>query len=198
MLSFIIGKIEEKQPNEVIINVNGLGFSVNIPVSTYERLPPKGTEVKLYIVEVQAPYSLGISLYGFLTPEERELFSYFRNELKGVAGKRALDYVDKAYRSISIFKDAIMNKKPKVLTSLLGFHRKTADRIISALTDKFKSIEKKEITAVPEDVYVTALNALVSMGFKTSQAKSALEQALLNISGDVTIEQLIKIALKYV
>jgi Holliday junction DNA helicase RuvA len=194
MLSFLKGTIEEKRAEEVVLNVNGIGFSICITPSTYERLPEKG-EVKLYIVETQAPFSGGITLYGFLTEEERDLFCFFREEMKGVAGKRALDYVEKAARSLISFKNAISKKSPELLTSMFGFRKKTAEKIILSLHEKLKIQEVKKIS---DELYSTALGALRSLGFKESQAKAALEEAISSLPPDTPIEILIKTALKHI
>lgn len=194
MISFLKGFIEEKNLNQIVLNVNGIGYEINIPLSTYQKLPSIDSEIKLYIIELQPLYGSTSTLYGFLTKEEKDLFCFFKDELKNVKGRKALDYVDKVMKSLPIFQESIINKNTKALTTIFGFKKKTAEKIIAAISDKINKIKPEKMTQ--PSIYQDALEALKSLGYKHYQAKNVLDELFPKIPPETKLEDLIKLALK--
>ena len=95
--------------------------------ATAAALPEPGRSVLLHIAESVAMYGGGVTLYGFLTPSDKAMFLTFRDCVPGTGAKKALEYLDKASKSLPDFRRAVLDKDAKVLTGVFGFTRKTAD-----------------------------------------------------------------------
>lgn len=200
MIAFLEGIIEEKTIESVIIAVNGIGYEVNISASTYEKLPATGKLAKLYIYETQGIYGGGITLYGFINLDEKEIFLVFKDGLKNTGSKKALDYMDKATKSLPDFQRAVTQKDTKLLTSIFGFRKPTAEKIVALLNDKLSKVDikgKGKWTKTDGSVSEDAIQALVSLGYKEAQARHAVEECLSEMDSTAKINDIIKLALKY-
>ncbi|MEW6041102.1 MAG: Holliday junction branch migration protein RuvA [Elusimicrobiota bacterium] len=203
LIATLEGIIEHKYDEYIIINVAGVGYEVSVSPSTLNRLPPESRNTKLYVVETSGIYGGGTNLYGFLNAEEKEIFLTFKDGLKNTGAKKALDYLDKAVKSLPDFRRAVIEKNIKVLTSIFGFHSKTAEKIMVLLQDKLSSIsvvgeEKWAMSSAVSDFSSDAVSALISLGYSQTQAKHAVEEALSQFEGSQpTTETLIKVALKH-
>jgi len=188
MITYIEGKLVEKTPTKLIIDVNGVGFAVNIPLSTYERIGSVGDSIKistyLYVREDV------LELYGFASEEERELFLKLIS-VPGVGPKLAQGVLSGI--SIQEFKRSVLNDDYLALTSVSGIGRKTAQRLVVDLKDK---LEAEPITTTREGTAKEAILALVSLGYKRSTAKNAVEKVLREERGSLSVEELIKKALR--
>ena len=89
----------------------------------------------MHVAESVAMYGGGVTLYGFLTPSDKEMFLTLRDCVPGTGAKKALEYLDKASKSLPDFRRAVLEKDAKVLTGVFGFTRKTAERLIDALKE---------------------------------------------------------------
>jgi Holliday junction DNA helicase RuvA len=136
MIYSITGIVELKEINRAVINAGGIGYEIAIPACVFESLPLIGQEVKLLTVESVAMYGGGTTLYGFLTSEQRQLFTCIREFVPGTGAKKALDYMDKASKSLPDFRRAVLEQDPRQLVGIFGFSKKTAEKIIAALKDK--------------------------------------------------------------
>ncbi|MDI6786243.1 MAG: Holliday junction branch migration protein RuvA [bacterium] len=194
MIDSVRGNLVEKLPTSVVIDNGGIGYKIQIPLSTYHKLPDKFKEIALYTHLVVKEDSL--NLYGFATCEERELFLSLKST-SGIGPKSALSILSQI-SSLENFKMAIGKGEVQVLTSFSGIGKKTAQRIIIELQEKFKISEavdflKKEDKPLIDD----AIMALVSLGFKKNEAIIAIQKVRKHQPQLNDIEEIIKIALGY-
>src|SRR5579864_4742041 len=132
MISFLRGKLVEALPTQAIIEVNGLGYDVLIPLSSYDKLPQPGQEVKL-LTQLVVREDAHI-LYGFASAPERDLFRLLVNNVSGIGPKIALNVLSGI--SVTAFRGAVANGDTKALAQISGVGRKTAERIVVELKDK--------------------------------------------------------------
>jgi len=204
MIDYLNGILDSKSTDAVTVEAGGIGYKVFVPLSTYSKLPGSGGSVKLYIVEAAAGmYGGVISLYGFLTGEERDMYMLIKDEVPGTGAKKAMEYTDKISKSFADFKSAVMSKNASMLSDIFGFTKKTSDKLIAALKDKIASVtvsgpEKwRNISVDDENTVVAEASAgLVALGYKEAQARNAVSKAYEGNS-DITLEELIKKALKH-
>lgn len=195
MISFLSGRIAEKTPTSVVLDVSGVGYLCEIPVSSFKQLPAVGESVKLlthFHVTADAH-----KLFGFYTPEERELFTHLIS-VSGVGPKMALTLLSGA--TVAEIADWIRKGKTELLTRVPGIGPKTASRLIVELKDK---LEKMKITTVPagavrvESTFEEeAALALVTLGYGRLEAKRAIEKALSTNGHPKNVEELIRQALR--
>ncbi len=203
MIDYLNGTLESKEINSIVIDVNGIGYKVAVPVSTFEKLPTSGHSVKLYIVEAAAGmYGGVISLYGFITREERDMYLLIKDEVPGTGAKKAMEYTDKISKSFADFKTAVMTKNVSMLSSIFGFTKKTSEKLIASLKDKIASVSvlgKEKWTGVSADtdnaVIAEAVAGLIALGYRETQARNAVNKAYEN-NENATLEELIKSSLK--
>ncbi|MBN1622687.1 MAG: Holliday junction branch migration protein RuvA [Endomicrobiales bacterium] len=199
MITHLRGILSKKSINQVIVDVNGVGYEVIVPQSISEKLPALDREVKLFIVESVSMYGGGTTLYGFLSEEEKEVFQLLKDEIPGAGAKKSLDYYDKISKSLPDFRKAIMTRNVNLLTGIFGFTKKTAEKIISALKDKIINIQvadkEKWSKLISSGVQAEAIAGLVALGYKETQARGAVEQVLGKSNKNIRVEEVIKQAL---
>jgi holliday junction DNA helicase RuvA len=199
MIGSLRGIVLSKAPGQVLVDVQGIGYEVSVTLSAYDRLAPVGQEAQLYVVESMAMYGGGITLYGFLSLEEKEIYLLLR-EIPGTGSKKALDYLDKISKSAPDFRRAILEGEARALVSLFGFTKKTADKMIVALKDRMAGLRlagREKWTGVVQPTGVSeAIAALVSLGYRESEARDALERLSAQSKADAGTADLIKEALK--
>jgi Holliday junction DNA helicase RuvA len=200
MINHIRGTVEKKSLDSVILESGGLGYEILVSLSTAEKLPSPGREAKLYIVESTAMYSGGTTLYGFLSDEERDIYLLLKDNISGAGAKKSLDYFDKISKSLPDFKTAIVNRDMGLLTGVFGFSKKTAEKIVAGLKDKIAQIEvsgrEKWTSRQATSVQSQAVSALVSLGYKESQAMEAVEKVASSSKDGLKIQEIIGLALK--
>jgi Holliday junction DNA helicase RuvA len=203
MIDYLSGILDSKSTNGIIIDMNGIGYEILIPIFVSYKLPKIGSLIKVYIVEsITGMYSGITSLYGFLTKEEKELYLLIKNEVPGTGAKKAIDYIDKISKSFIDFKIAIISKNPSILIDLFGFTKKTADKLIAALEDKIVVVnnisDKENInTKTIENIMILeAVESLIVLGYKEQQAKIAVNK-VYEYNENITLECLIKKSLQY-
>jgi Holliday junction DNA helicase RuvA len=199
MFDFLRGKLEDKETDRIVVEAQGVGYKISIPLSTYEKLPPPGTEVKIYTWMSASMYGKGSALYGFLSPEEREVFLILRSISK-IGAKGALEILSKISRSFPDFRKAVIMRDMQVLTRIFALTKKTAERLILGLRDKIEVLSfagKERFAARNEQEIADAISGLVSLGYKVSQAKEAVDSVCEAMDKDARAEQIIKQALKY-
>ncbi len=199
MIVFIKGKIAESTPLQVVIDVQGIGYAVNIPLTTTDTLPPRGNEVLLYTHAVYKEDSQ--SLYGFKHREERDFFQLIIEKVSGIGPKTALGIMSQL--SLPILKDAIARGDVTLISQCPGIGKKTAERLTLELRDKifpsaihstipFQANTTQHATNIHED----AVAALVKLGLNPSTADKSVRKALSNFKeSPPSIEELIKKAL---
>jgi len=199
MFDFLRGKLEDKETERVVVEAQGVGYKISIPLSTYEKLPPEGSEVKIYTWMSASMYGQGSALYGFLTPEEREVFLILRSISK-IGAKGALEILSKISKSFPDFRKAVIVKDVQALTGIFGLTKKTAEKLIIGIKDKIEvlSFAGRERFAIRNEQEIAdAISGLVALGYRVSQAKEAVNSVCETIDKDARAEEIIKQALRY-
>lgn len=178
----------ERTPTFVILDVGGVGYGLFIPLKVFYRLPPNGAEVELYVYTFL--HREGISLYGFLDPEARDLFGLLLT-VKGVGPKVALTLL--SGMEVEEIEEALLKKDKERLGRVPGIGKRIAERMIFELSQKLPFKVKEAVKVAP--AFQDALAALVRLGYPKGEAKSALERASERVGTD-SLEELLKEALK--
>jgi Holliday junction DNA helicase RuvA len=201
MITSIQGTLAEAAPLVVVVEVNGLGYEVNVPVTTAERLPARGGTVKLHTWVVYREDAQ--TLYGFASAAERDFFRLLVEKVTGVGPKVALSIMSRL--SLPMLQSAIAGGDVATLAKCPGIGRKTAERLIIELKGQFApavemppsagslpgSSPGQEITYHQRD----AVMALIALGYKAAEADKSVRQAWIALGPDATTEELIKKAL---
>ncbi len=194
MYDYISGKISELNPAFVVIDNNGLGYMINISLTTYNEVSKKSRDeiVKLYVYE--AIREDAHVLFGFAAKHERELFTLLIS-VSGVGPNTARMILSSL--SPSDLEQCIASGNVSQLKSVKGIGGKTAQRILVDLKDKIKvaSDTLLDSDSAPSVVFDEALAALVMLGFTQQMSQKALKK-LLKDNPDITVEEAIKKALK--
>ncbi len=198
MISPITGILKTKSPTEILVEVNGIGYTISIPLSTYEKLAAPGTTVSLrthFYVREDA-----MLLYGFYTEEERRLFRLLIS-VSGIGPKIAQSTL--SGMNVEELKSHIIGGNVNALTAIPGVGRKTAERLIVELRDKVgKSANEQEFVSfsgtADSAMRFEALQALTSLGYNQQIAEKAIRTVLKEAgSSAISLEQLIKLALRH-
>ncbi|MEY4762164.1 MAG: hypothetical protein RLZZ200_2020 [Pseudomonadota bacterium] len=190
MIGSLTGVLAEKAPPRLLVDVGGVGFDVEAPMSTFYTLPATGQRVRLLIHHVVREDAQ--LLYGFASEAERTVF---RDLLKvsGVGPRIALAILSGV--SIEVFSQLVQGQDAAALTRIPGVGRKTAERLLVEMKDKLKApaVLPDMIDVVPGSPQSEALNALLALGYKPTEATR-----LLKLAGDDTqsTEELIRRALQ--
>lgn len=199
MIGSLRGTVLSKRPGELLLEVQGIGYELNVALSSFERLPEEGHETGVFVSESMGMYGGGITLYGFLSLEEKEIFLLLR-EIPGTGAKKAMDYLDKISKSAPDFRRAIIDGDSRALVSLFGFTKKTADKMLAALKDKVAGLRvsgtEKWSTAIPTPGAGEAIAALVSLGYRETEARQAVERLPTGADGQRPTAELVREALK--
>jgi len=191
MIAHLIGKLIYKSPDHSIVDVNGIGYKIFTPLSTYYVLPKTGESVTLHIHTRVREDEL--KLFGFLTEEEQTIFEKLIT-INKVGPKLALGIL--SGMSPENLLTAIMSNDAARLSSIPGVGKKTAERLTLEMKDKLSDLtfvmEHQQETEVPEGPYEDALSALVNLGYKKPQAEKSLKSAYNKIGKDGSLEDLIK------
>jgi len=197
MISFLRGTVVELLPMRLIIEAAGVGYDVHIPLSTYDKLPQPGNEAKILthlVVREDAHI-----LYGFATPEERDLFLLLVNNVSGVGPKLALAVLNGI--TPVIFRGVVVAGDIASLSKIKGVGKKTAERIIVELRDKVGVSAAWEAASArqgltPDEQHVNdAVLALISLGYKQAEAHKTV-RTVRDARPGATLEELVKEALK--
>lgn len=191
MIGSLAGTLSDKEPPRLLIDVHGVGYEVDVPMSTYLALPPVGSNVRLRIHHViREDASL---LFGFITEMERSLFRALL-KVNGVGPKVALAILSGV--SAEAFSAAIATEDVATLTRIPGVGRKTAERLVVEMRDHFKDAAVlpggAAIVLAPRE---EALHALLALGYKQPEAQRMLDKITRE---DATTEDLIRAALQAV
>ena len=188
MFDYISGKIAAKQPAGIVIDVGGIGFTVHIPVSTYNAVGRVNDPVKL-LTALQVREDAW-TLYGFATEEERSLFNLLIT-VSGVGPKSGIAAL--SGMSAQQIRRAIASGDVDKLTLIPGIGKKTAQRVALELKDKVKALpgESTEMLSIGEET-MEALLALEKLGYNRAQAERAVFKVVKSDSTDSTDEVLRK------
>jgi Holliday junction DNA helicase RuvA len=198
MISFLHGKLVEALPTQVIVDVNGVGYEVLIPLSSFDKLPQPGNEVKLLtqlIVREDAHI-----LYGFASGAERELFRMLINNVSGIGPKTALNIL--SGMNAVTFRGAVASGDVKSLSQISGVGKKTAERIVVELRDKVGAAGAWEASSAARSLSDSdqkvndAVLALMALGFKQPEAHESIRAAQAVLGEQASVEQLVRASLK--
>jgi Holliday junction DNA helicase RuvA len=198
MITFLEGKLIEALPTQVVIEVNGVGYEVLIPLSSFDKLPQPGQAFKILthlVIREDAHV-----LYGFMSNSERELFRLLINTVSGIGPKIALNVLSGI--SVTAFRGAVANQDIKVLSQISGVGKKTAERIVVELKDKVGAAGAWEALSAqralsPEDQKLNdAVLALMALGFKQSEAHESARKAQAGLGEQATVEDIVRACLR--
>ncbi len=198
MISFLHGRLVDALPTQVTVDVQGIGYEVLIPLSSYDKLPPPGQEVKLLThLSVREDAH---TLYGFMTAGERELFRLLINTVSGIGPKIALNVL--SGMNPVAFRGAVARGDVKALSQISGVGKKTAERIVVELKDKIGAAGAWEAASAlralsPADQKINdAVLALMALGFKQVDAHDSVRAAVALLGPRATVEDLVRACLK--
>lgn len=199
MIAYLKGEVLEVKEDGVILLCGGIGYEVTLAHSSALELTA-GTQAALYIAESISPYD-GTMLYGFLNKEDKALWLLFKTAIPNTGPKKALEFLNKALRSVADFHNAILKRDPKILTGIFGFTSKTAEKLINSLKDKMDAVTvqgESKIKVMDEAPYMGGvLEALSALGYSAAESRRAMEKLYAEgINPNDKIENIIKEALR--
>jgi Holliday junction DNA helicase RuvA len=195
MITFLEGQLYSKQPARIVMNVGGVGYEIFIPLCTYDRLPPEGDSCRVLTHHHFTDSEQ--RLFGFFSEEERNMFTRLLT-ISGIGPKLAISALSGL--PVRELKTALINGDVKRISSISGIGKKTAERIIIELRDKFTKGEQLDAFAGGEgelgDARVRdAVLALGALGYKSIDAQKMIQAALPKLKEKDTVEDLIRLAL---
>lgn len=201
MIATLRGTLLEKNADGVVIEVANVGYAVHVNPSAQAQMPPLGEEVLLHVVESVAMYGGGVTLYGFLRGEEKQIFNVLKDRVPGTGAKKALEFLEKASRSLPDFRRAVLEGDGRALVSLFGFTPRTAQKIIAALEGKLDAVPvaRGRAPAVSPETSALedAIQALVSLGYREGTARQAAVDALNAAGKTASSHEIIRTALRH-
>lgn len=198
MITFLHGKLVDALPTQVTVDVNGVGYEVLIPLSSFDKLPAPGNEIKL-LTHLQVREDAHV-LYGFMSSTERELFRLLINHVSGIGPKIALNILSGI--NATAFRGAVANGDVKALSSISGVGKKTAERIVVELKDKIGQAGALEASSAgralsdSDQKINDAVLALMALGFKQPEAHESVRAAQAVLGPQAGVEDLVRASLK--
>jgi Holliday junction DNA helicase RuvA len=186
MIGRLTGLLADKSPPQVLIDVNGIGYEVDVPMSSFYNLPALGERVTLlthFIVREDAQI-----LFGFLTHDERQTFRLLI-KITGVGPRMALSLLSGL--SVAELAQAVARQETGRLVKVPGIGKKTAERLLLELKGKLADAISAP-TTVASDAQADILQALIALGYSDREAATALK----SLPTDVSVSDGIKLALK--
>ncbi|MBA4391976.1 MAG: Holliday junction branch migration protein RuvA [Desulfobacca sp.] len=196
MIAFLEGRLLSKSPEWIIVSVQGIGYQVAVPLSSFYDLPDIEQMVQLHIyTHVRED---AIQLFGFLTFQEKEIFLLLLG-VSGIGPKVALNILSGI--SSQELHQALLGEDSPRIQRIPGVGKKTAERIVLELKDKIKKLGPEAfpslVREVPEETYwEDALSALVNLGYPRAMAEKTLGQIQNETEGSISLEDLLRRALK--
>jgi len=198
MISFLEGKLVESLPTRVTVDVNGVGYEVLIPLSSFDKLPSTGNSVKL-LTHLAVREDAHV-LYGFMTSSEREMFRLLINTVSGIGPKIALNVL--SGMNVTALRGAVANGDVKALSQISGVGKKTAERIVVELKDKigapgaWEAASAQRALSASDQKVNDAVLALIALGFKQVEAHESIRGALSLLGEKATVEDIVRACLK--
>jgi Holliday junction DNA helicase RuvA len=190
MIGFLEGELLDKTPGQVLVKVGGVGYRVYIPLSTFYALPEPPAKVSLQIhTRLQDD---ALQLYGFNTPEEKELFLRLLG-IPRIGARMALNILSGI--NPEEFEEALALGDMKRLAGIPGIGKKSAARIILELKDRPPPFSRRRPAAPSEGLFQDAFSVLLNLGYPKNVAEKALESA--RGQGADTLETLLRQSLKW-
>ena len=187
MIGRLTGQLIEKRPPRIVVEVQGVGYEVDVPMSTFFQLPATGSAITLHthlIVREDAHL-----LFGFATDQERQVFRQLL-KISGVGARTALSVL--SGMSVSELYQAVLAHDGARLTKIPGIGKKTAERLLLELRDKLNAGIGTAAAGGDAGVRSDAMNALLALGYSDKEATHALEK----IAPQTPVQEAIRHALK--
>jgi Holliday junction DNA helicase RuvA len=202
MITSIQGLLTECTPLRAVVELNGFGYEVNIPVTTAEKLPAPGVQVKVHTLVIYREDAQ--TLYGFASPAERDFFRLMIETVSGMGPKLALTIMSRM--SLAVLEGAIRDGDVNSLSKCPGIGKKTAERLVVELRAKVGASAGLSPVAGPaggepgaapsgDTTLRDAILALTALGYKQADADAAVRRAQIALGAGATTEKLIKRAL---
>jgi Holliday junction DNA helicase RuvA len=192
MIATLTGRLKRKATDYLIVDVSGVGYQVQVPLSTFDNLADDGEEVSLLIHTHLREDSL--SLFGFLTQAEKDLFLLLLG-VSGIGPRLAMGILSS--QSVQDLSHAIQDSDESKLSTIPGIGKKTAARMVLELKDKIKLLAPSrapEPAAIDAGDVEDAVSALINLGYKKYLAEEALKKVRQG-RPVIAIEELIREAL---
>ena len=208
MYAYLKGTLEEVTEDNIVVEVNGIGYNVKVSTTTADLLPGLGNEIKIYTYTLVREDTF--SLYGFLTRDDLEIFKKLIT-VNGIGPKGGLAIL--SVMSADALRFAIMAGDAKSIAKAPGVGSKTAERVILDLRDKISLEDTLHVFGTENDSHSMttgtlpggaasdnamkkeAIEALVALGYSASDATAAVKK--VELTEDTTVESLLKLALKH-
>jgi Holliday junction DNA helicase RuvA len=193
MIASIKGILSYKSISHIIVDVQGIGYRIMVPLSTFYELPEIGQFVQLNI-HTHVREDL-INLFGFINPKEKEIFQLMVS-ISGIGPRLAINILSGI--SADDLTRAICAGNAGKLISVPGVGKKTAERMIVELKDRVVKISAVETVseALDEPIKKDAISALINLGYKSTMAQKAVDEAFEKCEEEITLELLLTESLK--
>lgn len=198
MFEYLTGKLTDTSLLKAVIEVNGIGYKIFIPISCYSKLPQVGKDVTLYISTVIREDSQ--KNYGFITRMERDLFENLI-DVSGIGPKTALALI--GHLDIADLQLAISQSNISLLSKVPGIGKKTAERLVIELKDKWGKLLGQNgdlslgaLSSGKKDAFSDAISALVNLGYSPLLAQKAVKTAISSSEEEPELSSLITSALR--
>jgi len=197
MISFLRGRVIDKQPNRVVVDVAGVGYDVHVPLSTFYEVGDEGADIALRVhLHVREDV---LQLYGFLTELERQLFERLIS-ISGIGPKLAIAVLSGMEPSDLV--TAVQRADVARLVGIPGIGRKTAERLVLELKDRLPQVGpalpagQQAPVSTGDRLRADLLSALQNLGYHRPQAEKAIDATLQNSAAAANFEQALRGALR--
>jgi Holliday junction DNA helicase RuvA len=195
MFEYFRGKLVSSTPTKAVIDIGGIGYAIQISLKTFQKLPQIGSEVFLYVAPIIREDEH--TLCGFLTIEEKNLFHQLTS-VSGVGPKTAVGIL--GHVDVTDFQLAVLQGNAALLSKIPGIGKKTAERLVMELKDKFQGIARTElnsnISLSNGSIVSDAISALINLGYHPLDAQKRVNKVHESLSGTATLSQLITHSLR--
>lgn len=192
MYESIQGVLKDKDPMKAVVETGGIGYRLSIPLNTYTRLPATGSPIFLYLSHVVREDAQ--TLYAFITKEERDLFELLIT-LSGIGPKTGATII--GHIEIGAFQRAIASADVRLLSKIPGIGKKTAERLVIEMRDKFGGKKGKGVALpIAPSLVSDAMNALLNLGYNPAIAQKAVQDAMEEKKEETDLGKIITAALQ--
>ncbi len=203
MIAHLRGKLEDIQLDKdllrLVVDVQGVGYEV-ITAKSNETFLQKGQAITLFIRESVTAFDGATTFYGFLTREEKQFFDRIRDKVEGMGPRKALECIEKINKSLPDFKRAVIDEDMRILESVFGFTKKTAEKLVFALKDQaggwFVPGQAKWVDKPKSSEEAEAISGLVNLGYRDDEAREAVQKAKDKLGGKGTVQTILQESLR--
>jgi Holliday junction DNA helicase RuvA len=193
MYESIKGTLIDKTPVKAVVETGGIGYRLAIPLSAYSKLPVLEKAVQFFLSQVVREDSH--TLYAFLSREERDLFEVLIT-ISGIGPKTALAII--GHMELAAFQRAVAAADVRILSKIPGIGKKTAERLVIDMRDKFKGGKKDKLAPLShaDGLIGDAVSALLHLGYNPVDAQKAVQSAIEEKKDETDLGKIITAALQ--